>query len=251
VKKLHKLLIWILAATLLLVGGCAKKYEIPNLEANRDAFFNVWDSVLPTEKIEKDVLKNRATEYPEALNLETNPSVLSAEDFTGPVFWLRVPGETYINRQQYIPDMTREEFLTNDALPDELELDTRDLEYLLRGYGGEFASEEKLAALQDGDLPIVYALIESTGYLDGGKTYYYPSGNSVTLYTPTWRVSYYSYPDGELLAWETADRPYQSGESMSLDNTALDVNGKCVLTRRQDGLFLEVMDESLKLLVID
>jgi hypothetical protein len=38
---------------------------------------------------------------------------------------------------------------------------------------------------------------------------------------------------------------------MSLDNTALDVNGKRVLTRRQDGLSLEVMDESLKLLVID
>jgi hypothetical protein len=92
---------------------------------------------------------------------------------------------------------------------------------------------------------------DSVVEIHGGKTYYYPAGNSVTLYTPTWRVSYYSYPDGELLAWETADRPYQSGESMSLDNTALDVNGKCVLTRRQDGLFLEVMDESLKLLVID
>ena len=251
-KKVFSLVLTLaLAVSLLLTGGCAKKYDIPDLDTNRDAFFFIWDEVLPTEKIGESVLNNRAAEYPDELNLEIHPGILMAEAFTGPVFWLRVPDEKYADRQQYVPDMLREEYLANDSLPDGLTLETQSFEYAICGNDSAFASEEKLAALQNGDIPIVYALIESTGYLDGGQTYYYRSGETDTIYTPTWRVTYYSYPDGELLAWETADRHYQSGESISLDNISTDFNLKSVLRCREDGFALVVMEESVKLLMMD
>ncbi len=227
----------VLLMLLLPFGGCGK--YIPTLADNPDDFYDAWDE-MAFNNIKPDKIQ-LADDFPENLNMETHSDLIVPDSFTGPIICFT--GKT---KGIFIPDQEVSDYLANPALPEEIEFTV--YKSAAERIPDRFLSDEKLKKLKERKLPIVFAMVECTGY-DHITTYYYQYSNvPETVCWPGWRVSFYSYPDCELLGWETAARPYGEPEAMSLDSVRLLPNGKRLYRNDGEGAFLDELDVTMKLL---
>lgn len=231
---------FLLLMSLFSFGGCGK--YIPTLVDDPEDFYEAWDEAA-FANIKPNKIK-LADVFPEELNMETHSGLIAPEDFTGPILCFDGEPHPYFNGA-FIPDQEISDYLANPTRPEEIEFTafTNSAERI----PDEFLSDEKLKALKRKKLPIVFAMVECTGY-DHSTTFYYRSGTAETVYWLGWRVSFYSYPDCELLGWETAARPYTEPEAMSLDTTDLLPNGKRVYQKDEEGRSVDEVDVTMKLL---
>ena len=217
---MKKVLTCILALCLSLTG-CG----MPDYETEPAKFMQAWDAALPTGKILKAAREHYRTDYPAALNLAEHPGLVTAEDFTGPIICFGDP--------LYIPNMEKTEFTEKNTLPEDLK--ARRFESLTRAFElredrDAFFSEEKLAALKKRDIPVVYMVVECTGY-GGAGTEYRKGTQTVRVQTLTWRTSFYRYDTGELLAWEDQPRHYEMNMTLEENNGfRTDQNGNYVFS---------------------
>lgn len=218
-----------------LLTGCAA--NIPDLETERYAFYEMWDKSLPIDKILKKAAENCAFDYPEELNLARHPDLLSAADFTGPIICFYDPDSTHYpvgTGKMYIPNMAKERFITSNYFPKGNESRLwHAMAAILKDkdYETDFVSKEKLLALKQKKLPVVYMVLECTGYEDSAGIEY----DIGTIYTLTFRTGFYSYKTGELLAWEDEPRLYEREYCISSRDQNVDSNGKRVFASFEDG----------------
>ena len=231
--KWLKIITVILTCTLCLQFVSCRDKGNPKLADNKTIFCQKWDEST-LELIDKEkVFDNLATEYPSDLDLEAHPDLIDIDSFTGPFLFVYHPDAVLtIANKAYIPDMAQAEYLRHPSLDSgcSLEVCVSTADRL----PDECLSDDKLTNIQSGEIPIMYAVMECTGYGDS-TTYHYPSGATETAYVLTWRVAFYSYPDCKLIAWENADRPYNMPESTFDDNLARDMNGNKMFQYDKDG----------------
>ena len=215
-----------LLALILLFSGCG----IPSFETEKADFYKAWDRALQVGRLAKAVRGNQASEYPEELNLAEHPGLVTAGDFTGPIFCFGDP--------LYIPDMTKKEYTASNPLPADLEARvyrSLALEFQRSEHEAEFFSEEKLQALRRGEIPVVYMVLECTGYAGEGREYK-DGVKTVQVMTLTWRTSFYSAGTGELLGWEAQPRKYASATFMDGSYYTKDANGNFVFSKHAGGV---------------
>lgn len=208
-------------AILLCMTGCG----VPDLQDEPAKFMQAWDASLPTRQILRTARENYQTQYPAALDLAEHPGLVTADDFTGPIICFGDP--------LYIPDMEKTEFTERNSLPESLKARVYQSiarAFELRDDDENFFSNEKLEALKKDKIPVVYMVVECTGY-GGAGTEYKKGTQTVRVQTLTWRTSFYSYDTGELLAWEDQPRHYEMNMMLEEnDGFKTDQNGNYVFS---------------------
>lgn len=217
----------ITALMLLLLTGCAKN---PGLEEDPRAFFAAWDKATQKDKVLEVAAKNYATEYPEELNLATDPGLLTMEDFTGPIVCFDNLKRTNAAIKQYTPDMPAEEYMKSNRLPvDDIKtLLYTEMSTFIKNYP-EAVSDEKLTAIQQRKLPVIYMVTECTGYEDSIQY------NVGPVYRRHFRNSFYRLDTGKLIAWESEPRHFKELDRMDSRNAPFDFNGKLVFSGYEEG----------------
>ena len=89
---------------------------------------------------------------------------------------------------------------------------------------------EKRAFTEKNVLPegVVYMVVECTGYAGAG-TPYRKGTQTVLVQTLTWRISFYSFDTGQLLAWEDQPRHYEMNVKLEENKGfTTDQNGRYV-----------------------
>ena len=222
--KRSKLIACILVCCLCL-GACGS----PDFETEKAKFYKAWEKALPVKQILAEARSRYAAEYPEELDLATHPGLVTAAQFTGPVICFGDP--------LYIPDMEKPEYLETNPLPEDVKARnfiSLPLKFQRQPYEEAFFSGEKLAALQKKEIPVIYMVIECTGYAGAG-TSYKDGSRTVQVQTRTWRTSFYNFSTGELLAWENAPRRYASANVMDDSYYEEDQNGNLIFIKHIDG----------------
>ena len=207
----------IMVLMLLLFTGCSAKN--PSLEEKPGAFYDVWDQAIQKEKVLSVAMKNYAAEYPEELNLATHPGLLTMDDFTGPIVCFENAERKWANGYYtYVPDMTAKKYMEHNELPaDELKASTYiSMSVFRKNYCSEVMTDEKLAAIQQRKIPVIYMVTEYTGY-EGSKLY-----DIGPIYRRHIRNSFYRLDTGELIAWESEERHYEETDSLNTRKTVFD-----------------------------
>lgn len=214
-----KRLYFCILAVLLCLTGC----RAPDFQTERAKFMQAWDAALPVGQILKKARENYQAKYPDDLNLSDHPDLLTADDFTGPIICFGDP--------LYIPDMEKRAFTEKNVLPEGLKakvFQSTARAFELRDDGGAFFSNEKLKALKKHEIPVVYMVVECTGYAGAG-TPYRKGTQTVLVQTLTWRISFYSFDTGQLLAWEDQPRHYEMNVKLEENKGfTTDQNGRYV-----------------------
>lgn len=236
--------ITVILTTLSLITGCQKAPENPKLAEDPKHFYQEWDEAAFGNIDTTSLQEKLAATFPEHLNMEENSGLVQPEDFTGPIICLSGNSDYQLNHI-YVPNQDSWQYEKDPLFPEQMEW----IQYspAAERIPEEYLSDEKLVQLQNKQLPIVFAVVECTGY-SGSRIYYYPSGEDETVYWLDWRVSFYSYPDCELLGWESAGRPYSHPSSMSLQGAHPDGNGHRVHLTDGTGRRVNVLDVTMKLL---
>ena len=147
-------------------------------------------------------------EFTEELDLSAHPGLLSNADVTGPFLMIRKEGGS-----RFVPDLVGSDIVDNPELPEGAEIVAADAAAFPMEYIPLIQTDEKMSEAASGKRPIVYALLEYTGYGNAGD---YNNGN-FTLYYHQSRVSFYSLDTGEMVGWMKTSRS-RSGPYMLMTN---------------------------------
>lgn len=240
----RKFMISVLIVCMIAAIGCSKSNPNPKLSEDPDRFFAAWDEA-SLSAVDTGIIRNKLSfDFPDERNMEIHEGLVSPEAFTGPILCFAGDSSSYFNHV-YIPDRNVRDYLSDPQIPDSAEL----IVYTgtAEKIPAEYLSDEKLISLQEKKLSVVFAVVECTGYVRS-SVYYSPSGSEMAVCWLGWRVSFYSYPDCELLGWEAAERPYSDPEGMALDSVYSDGNGNHVYINDATGARVNVTDVTMKLL---
>lgn len=237
--------ITVILTTLSLITGCQKAPENPKLAEDPEHFYDAWDEAAFANIDTTSLQDKLSTTFPESLNMNEYSGLVNPEDFTGPFLCYAGKSDDWAMNYIYVPNQDSWQYERDPILPDPVEW----IQYASAAnrIPEEYLSDEKLEQLQNKQLPIVFAVVECLGY-SGSRIYYYPSGEKVTVNWLDWRVSFYSYPECELLGWESAIRPYSHPSVMSLQGSHPDENGNHVHINDDKGRRVDVLDVTMKLL---
>ena len=130
-------------------------------------------------------------EFDEKLDLSQHPGLVTAEDVTGPFLELRKSDGSF-----YVAD-TSVDNKDKGKLPSDVEIVEAKEDSFPKEYRQLIQSGKNAKAAAKGKEPMVYALMEYTGYGLAGN---YNNGG-FKLYYHTSRVSFYSTENNEMLGW--------------------------------------------------
>lgn len=177
--------------------------------------------VFPMEDIVQEAYEHYADVYPDALNLEKDTRLLSAEQITGPFLYVGMK-ESTDTADYFIPDRKESDGVTAEALDDASQIRICDAEQACGDYASLLLTDEKYTAVSDGTQDIVYALCECVGYGPGSNYV----GMTQGIYTLRFRVAFYRYATGELLAWVTFVPDNQSANTLNGSEWFIDQNSR-------------------------
>ena len=158
-------------------GGSKKVIEIAPEEAEA-ALAKIYDS----------------REFDESKDLSQHPGLLSADQVTGPFLEIRKSDGSY-----YVPDVIGSDAGSEKELPKDAEIVPAKEDSFPQEYRQLLQTGKNVKKAAKGKEPVVYALMEYTGYGTAGN---YNNGG-FKLYYHNSRVSFYDLEKGEMLGWMT------------------------------------------------
>ena len=131
--------------------------------------------------------------FDEKLDMSQHPGLVSAEDVTGPFLEIRRgDGGTF-----YVPDTVKDSNAGKGQLPSDAEIVVAQKDSFPKEYKQLLQTGKKVKKAAKGKEPVVYGLMEYTGYGVAGK---YNNGGFM-LYYHTSRVSFYDLDSNKMIGW--------------------------------------------------
>ena len=143
------------------------------------------DAIASLEKI------YASRKFDDKLDMSQHPGLVSAEDVTGPFLEIR-KGDSF-----YVPDSVKDSNAGKGDLPSDAEIVVAQKDSFPKEYKQLLQTGKNVKKAAKGKEPVVYGLMEYTGYGVAGK---YNNGGFM-LYYHTSRVSFYDLESNEMLGW--------------------------------------------------
>ena len=143
------------------------------------------DAIASLEKI------YASRKFDDSLDMSQHPGLVSAEDVTGPFLEIR-KGDAF-----YVPDTVKDSNAGKGDLPSDAKIVVAQKDSFPEEYKQLLQTGKKVKKAAKGKEPVVYGLMEYTGYGTAGK---YNNGSFI-LYYHTSRVSFYDLESNEMIGW--------------------------------------------------